>query len=135
MTLGGGTAASALFAGAAFGYQLLWVGPVAIVLGIVMLSAISYQTLSTGERPFEAMRRHAGGPLAWGWAIGALAASIIWHFPQYALASAALVDVGEVVGWEGLNPAAMAPPRLHAEFSDRLLVRSRVGTVLVARSH
>ncbi len=98
MTLGGGTAISALFAGAAFGYTLLWVAPVAMVIGIVMLSAVSYQTLSTGMRPFEAMRRYAGAPFAWGWAFGALASSIIWHFPQYSLASAVLVDMGQVAG-------------------------------------
>ena len=30
MTLGGGTASASLFAGAVFGYQLLWVAPVAM---------------------------------------------------------------------------------------------------------
>jgi len=71
-TLGGGTAAASLFAGAAFGYQLLWVAPVAMLLGVIMLSAVAYQTLSTGMRPFDAMRRYAGAPFAWGWALGAL---------------------------------------------------------------
>ncbi|TDJ72062.1 MAG: hypothetical protein E2O39_07315 [Planctomycetota bacterium] len=107
MTLGGGTAAASLFAGALFGYQLLWVAPVAMILGVVMLSAVSYQTLSTGVRPFEAMRRFAGAPFAWGWAIGALLSSIIWHFPQYSLASAVLVDMGDVMGFEGLQPGMM----------------------------
>ncbi|MFT7616673.1 MAG: manganese transport protein [Planctomycetota bacterium] len=98
MTLGGGTAASSLFAGAFFGYQLLWVGPVAMLLGIIMLSAVSHQTLSTGERPFESMRRFAGTPFAWAWAIGALLSSIVWHFPQYSLSSAFLVDLASVSG-------------------------------------
>lgn len=107
MTLGGGTAAASLFAGAVFGYQLLWVAPVAMLLGVLMLSAISWQTLSTGQRPFEAMRRFAGWPFAYGWAIGALVSSIIWHFPQYALAAACLVDMGAVLGIEGLSPQWM----------------------------
>ncbi|MEM1247001.1 MAG: divalent metal cation transporter [Acidobacteriota bacterium] len=98
MTLGGGTATAALFSGALFGYELLWVAPVAMLLGIVMLAAVSHQTLSTGQRPFDAMRRFAGAPLAWAWALGALAASVIWHFPQYALASSMLVDVSEALG-------------------------------------
>ena len=102
MTLGSGTAASALFAGAVFGYELLWVAPLAMLLGMVMLSAVAHQTLSTGLRPFDAMRRFAGAPLAWSWALGALIASIVWHFPQYALASAVLVDLGEAAGVEGL---------------------------------
>jgi len=107
MTLGGGTATSALFAGALFGYDLLWVAPVAMLLGVLMLSVIAHQTLSTGMRPFAAMCRYAGKPIAWGWALGALLASIIWHFPQYSLASACLVDMGEVVGVEGLSPSLM----------------------------
>ncbi|MFT4539388.1 MAG: manganese transport protein [Planctomycetota bacterium] len=107
MTLGGGTAASSLFAGALFGYELLWVAPIAMLLGMIMLSAVSYQTLSTGLRPFDAMAKFAGKPLAWSWALGALFASIIWHFPQYALAAACLVDIGDVSGIEGLSASWM----------------------------
>jgi len=106
-TLGGGTAAASLFAGAAFGYELLWVAPVAMALGLIMLSAVAYQTLSTGLRPFDAMRRFAGAPFAWAWALGALLSSIIWHFPQYSLASAVLVDLGDVVGLGGLSQGWM----------------------------
>ncbi len=108
MTLGGGTAASSLFAGALFGYALLWVAPVAMLLGVVMLSAVSWQTLSTGARPLPAMRKFAGRGFAWGWALGALLSSVVWHFPQYNLAAASLVDVGAVAGVEGLSPVAMA---------------------------
>ena len=104
MTLGGGTVSSALFAGAIFGYELLWVAPLAMALGLVMLSAISWQTLSTGRRPWPAMREHAGPFFAWAWALGALLSSIIWQFPQYALASAVLVDMGDVVGLRDLSP-------------------------------
>ena len=39
LTLGGGTAATMLFAGAAFGYGLLWVAPVSMLLGIVIMAA------------------------------------------------------------------------------------------------
>ncbi|MEZ6014816.1 MAG: divalent metal cation transporter [Planctomycetota bacterium] len=98
MTLGGGTAVSAIFAGRLFGYQLLWVAPLAMLLGIVMLGALAHQTLSTGLRPLDAMRRYAGAPVAWGWALSALLASIIWHFPQYSLAGGALSDALAVGG-------------------------------------
>jgi Mn2+/Fe2+ NRAMP family transporter len=107
MTLGGGTVSSALFAGAIFGYQLLWVAPLAMALGLVMLAAISWQTLSTGLRPWPAMRRHAGGLFAWAWAIGALLSSIIWQFPQYALASAVLVDMADAAGVSDVSPVVM----------------------------
>jgi manganese transport protein len=106
MTLGGGTASAALFAGAVFGYQLLWVAPFAMALGVVMLAAVSWQTLSTGRRPWQAMREHAGPFFAWSWAIGALLSSIIWHFPLYALASAVVVDLGELGGITRLSPLA-----------------------------
>ncbi|NQZ95649.1 MAG: divalent metal cation transporter [Myxococcales bacterium] len=105
MTLGGGTATAAIFAGAVFGYALLWVAPVAMLLGVSVLAAVSHQTLSTGMRPFEAMRRYAGAPIAWSWATGALLASIIWHFSHYALASALVVDVGSILGFR-LSPIA-----------------------------
>lgn len=107
MTLGGGTAAASLFAGAAFGYRLLWVAPLAMLMGIWMLSAVSHQTLSTGQRPYQAMAHFAGKPFALAWALGALLSSIIWHFPQYSLASAVLVDMGDVFGLPGLSPFAM----------------------------
>ncbi|RMH00812.1 MAG: hypothetical protein D6702_13055 [Planctomycetota bacterium] len=98
LTLGGGTAASSLFAGAAFGYRLLWVAPVAMLLGVVMMAAVAHQTLSTGLRPFPAMKRYAGPVFAYGWAGGALLASIVWHFAQYSLAGAVLEDIAAVAG-------------------------------------
>ena len=100
MTLGGGTAFASIFAGAAFGYQLLWVAPLAMLLGIIVLSAVAHQTLSTGENPFQAMKRHAGPFFAYGWAFGGIASSIIWQFAQYALASAMLVAVAKSSGVE-----------------------------------
>jgi len=99
MTLGGGTAFASIFAGAAFGYQLIWVAPVAMILGIIVLSAIAHQTLSTGERPFLAMKRHAGPFFAYGWAFSGILSSIIWQFAQYALASAMLVAIAEQAGY------------------------------------
>ena len=114
LTLGSGSVAASLFGGALFGYKLLWVPPVAMLLGMVMLTAVSYQTLSTGLRPFDAMRKYAGAPFAWAWAVGALIACVIWQFPQYSLAGAVLTDMGEVVGlklktwWVGLAVMAWA---------------------------
>lgn len=98
LTLGGGTAATMLFAGAAFGYGLLWVAPVSMLLGIIIMTAVAHQTLSTGQRPFEAMRRHAGPFFAWGFAGGAVFSSIIWHFAQYSLAAAVIHDMGDSIG-------------------------------------
>jgi manganese transport protein len=84
MTLGGGTAFTSLLL-ATYDYKLLWVAPLGMIMGVVMLSALSYQTLSTGERPFEAVRKHISPGFAWAWVLASLGATIIWHFAQYGL--------------------------------------------------
>lgn len=99
MTLGGGTAFSAIFAGAAFGYELIWVAPLGMILGVIVLSAVAHQTLSTDADPFGAMKKHAGGFFAYGWGIAAILSSIIWQFAQYALAASMLVLLAGQVGW------------------------------------
>lgn len=93
MTLGGGSAMACLFSGAFLKYQLLWVQPVAMIIGIIMLSALSYQTLTRGERPFSAMKKYVHPSLAWIWVISTLITTLIWHFSQYAIASGVLLDI------------------------------------------
>ncbi len=100
MTLGGGTAFASIFAGAAFGYQLLWVAPVAMLLGIIVLAAVAHQTLSTEANPFQSMKKHAGPFFAYGWAFSGIFSSIIWQFAQYALASAMLVAIVRQCGFD-----------------------------------
>ncbi|HUV42179.1 MAG TPA: divalent metal cation transporter [Sedimentisphaerales bacterium] len=101
MTLGSGSAMASLFAGAFLQYKLLWVQPVAMLLGIVMLSAMSHQTLCTGIRPFDAMKRFIHPSVAWMWGIAALATTVVWHFPQYALAAGMSEDIIKAVtGWQ-----------------------------------
>lgn len=104
LTLGMGTAASSLFAGALFGYELLWVGPVAILIGIAVLRRVALLSLGDARAPLQAMREDAGAGFAWAWAGGALVASVIWHFPQYNLGANAIVDAVEVLGAPGLHP-------------------------------
>jgi len=101
LTLGGGSAMASLFAGAYLQYKLLWVQPVAMLVGIIMLAAISQQTLATGARPFPMMKRILHPAVAWAWAFGALVVTIIWHFPQYALAAGMTEDMLNVfTGWQ-----------------------------------
>ncbi len=95
MTLGGGSAMAALFSGAFLKYQLLWVQPVAMLIGITMLSALSFQTLTRGERPFYAMKKYVSPAVAWIWVIFTLITTMIWHFPQYAIASGMSLDLLE----------------------------------------
>jgi len=88
ITLGGGSLSSSLYLGVLGGFAFLWLQPLAMMAGIVMLSAIAYVTLSTGERPLRAINRHVNPILGWGWLFASMAANIVWSMPQYALATA-----------------------------------------------
>ena len=90
ITLGSGSLAGALFLGVLGGTSLLWLQLVAIVMGVIMLSAISYVTLSTGERPFRAINKHVNPVLGWGWLIATCMANMIWCMPQFSVSFAAL---------------------------------------------
>ena len=105
MTLGAGSATASVVAGASFGYKLLWVQPVAMFLGVMMLAALGNVVLTTGERPYRAFGREMSKTLVFLWALGTIVASIIWHFPQYALAAAAARDLGIMGGMTMLGSA------------------------------
>lgn len=90
VTLGGGSLSSSLYLGVLVGFGLLWLQPIAMIAGIVMLSAISYVTLSTDERPLRAINRHVNPVLGWGWLLASMLANLVWSMTQIALASASL---------------------------------------------
>ncbi len=98
MTLGSGSVASCVVMGSLLSYELLWVQPLAIMLGYIVLAAVGKQTTCTGERPYKAFweRLHPVFALLWG--ISALIATIIWHFPQYSLAGNGLSSLAEGIG-------------------------------------
>ncbi len=98
MTLGAGSAAASVVAGASFGYKLLWIQPVAMFLGICMLAALGNIVLTTGERPYKAFARELHISIAFLWALGTVMASVIWHFPQYGLAAGAARDLATMAG-------------------------------------
>ncbi|MBE3099457.1 MAG: divalent metal cation transporter [Planctomycetes bacterium] len=100
-TLGAGSATASLFAGAYLQYDLLWVQPIAMLLGIIILMALSYQTLTTQVRPLDAVKRYVHPAVAYAWVIAALLATLIWHFPQYALAAGMTEDmITASTGWK-----------------------------------
>ncbi|MFP6906582.1 MAG: divalent metal cation transporter [Verrucomicrobiota bacterium] len=90
ITLGGGSLGGALFLGVIGGYGMLWVQLVAMILGVIMLSAISYVTLSTEESPFQGIKTKINPVLAWGWLIASMMANMVWVLPQYSLAFASI---------------------------------------------
>ena len=108
ITLGGGSLAGSLYLGVLGGFSLLWLQPLAMIMGVIMLSAISYVTLSTGERPFQAINKHVNPVLGWGWAIATLMANLVWALPQFSLATAAVRQnlLPDVVGTGAMSDFA-----------------------------
>lgn len=90
ITLGGGSLANALYLGVLGGFAFMWLQPMAMMFGIVMMSAIAYITLSTGRRPLREINNNISPILGWGWLIASMMANLVWSLPQFALAVAAL---------------------------------------------
>ena len=103
MTLGGGSAITSLSIGAMFGYEYLWVQPVAMIIGCIMLFALAHQTLSTGERPFTAMRDHF--LTLYRVAVGhrGTRVELIWGFSHYPLSAGMLEESIDVVSGFNLS--------------------------------
>ena len=107
MTLGGGTAFASLFAGAAFGYQLLWVAPLAMLIGIIVLSAIAPDPVDRREPvPGDAAPRRRAARLR----LGLQRAPVLDHLalPAVRAGSCVAVDIGAVAGFGGLKPSGWA---------------------------
>jgi len=98
LTLGAGSAGSAIFAGSVFGYKLLWVQPVAMLLGVVMFAAIGHQLLVTQARPYDVFWKRLHPSIALFWGFNVLLASIVWQLPQYSLGTAVAKDILDVAG-------------------------------------
>lgn len=96
MTLGAGSAAASVVAGAFYGYQLLWVQPIAMFLGICMMAALGNITLTKGERAYEIVKREIHPSVAFLWALATVVATVVWHFGQYALLGGAAYDLANV---------------------------------------
>ncbi len=92
VTLGGGSLVGALYLGVIGGYEFLWLQPLAMLCGIIMLSAISYVTLSCKERPFRVMQKKVSPTLAWGWLIATVVADTVFCAAQFSLGRGAIED-------------------------------------------
>jgi Mn2+/Fe2+ NRAMP family transporter len=103
ITLGGGSLTGSLYLGVLAGFSMLWLQPLAMVMGIIMLSAIGYVTLSTGERPLRAINKHVNPVLGWSWLAASLMANMVWALPQYSLATGVLQQnlLPELLGSNG----------------------------------
>ncbi len=90
ITIGGVSFSSSLYLGVLSGFTFLWLQPLVMILGIVMLSAIAYVTLSSGQRPLRAINEHISPVLGWSWLFASMAANLVWSMPQFALGTAAI---------------------------------------------
>ncbi len=90
ITLGGGSLGGALYLGVIGGSSMLWLQMVAILIGVIMLSAISYVTLSTGKRPYGAINEYVNPVLGASWITATILANMIFILPQFSLCYDAL---------------------------------------------
>lgn len=90
ITLGGLSLATGLSLGIVGGYKMLWLQPLSMIIGIIMLGTIAYVTLSTGKSPFHQINKHISPVLGWGWLIATVMANCLWTMPQFSLAWAAI---------------------------------------------
>jgi len=124
MTLGGGTVASCVLMGSMLGYELLWVQPLAILLGVAVLAAIAKQTCHTQEKPYGVFWRRLHPALALVWGASALVATVIWHFPQYSLSAN---GVTALLSGTGLDVSTFAP-------GTRFAFQMGIGAAILALS-
>ena len=85
ITLGGASLGSALYLGVLGGTSMLWLNLTAIIVGVIMLSSISYVVLSSGERPYQAINDYVNPVLGVGWVTATILANMIWVLPQFGL--------------------------------------------------
>ena len=85
ITLGGSSLAGAMYLGVIGGNRMLWLQLFAIVIGVIMLSAISYVTLSTGVRPYRAINEYVNPVLGVSWITATILANMIFILPQFSL--------------------------------------------------
>ena len=81
---------SSLYLGVIGGYEFLWLQPLAMICGVIMLMAIAHVTLSIsdqGKRPFGVVKEHISPVLAWGWLVATIVANIVFCSSQFALAT------------------------------------------------
>jgi len=122
ITLGSGSLSSSLFLGLLVGFSLMWLQPLAMILGVVMLSAIAYVALSTGRRPFDVVNSELNPVLGWGWALATAIANVVWCLPQF--------SVGTACARLNLFPGLIGPGAM-SETAGKLIAASAILLVCI----
>ncbi len=92
ITLGGGSLGGALYLGMMSGTSMLWLQVVAMLVGLVMLMAIAYVTVTSGVRPYAAINEHINPVLGVGWLLATILANMIFILGQFSLCYTAVND-------------------------------------------
>lgn len=124
LMLGGGTLAGSLYLGVLSGFSALWLQPLAMLLTVVMMSAIAYMVMASRKPPFQAINEHLNPVFGWGWALASLASCMVWAMPQYSLAAGVLQ--------QNLLPGALGPESALGDGGGKLLICAAILTLLTA---
>lgn len=103
VTLGGGSLVGALYLGVIGGNGLLWLQPLAMIFGVIMLAALAYITLSTEDTPFVSTVKHISPVLAWSWLIATVVADCVFC-PAQASLGLGIVQQNFGLGAEKISP-------------------------------
>lgn len=98
ITLGASTATSSFYLGWRFGYSMLWVQILGMLMGVVMFAAVARPTLYRRESILSAMSKYVHPVVAYAWVGTSIVASMFWCMNQYSTAVPCLEDVGVVSG-------------------------------------
>lgn len=127
ITLGGGSLGGALYLGVIGGSSMLWLQLVAITIGVIMLSAISYVALSTGKRPYAAINEHVNPVLGVGWITATVLANMIFILPQFSLCYDVLDKNFGVAGWIGARVGGSDPT-----FNSQIVISAIIAVLAFA---
>lgn len=143
VTLGGGSLAGALYLGVIAGYSLMWLQPLAMICGVIMLMALAHVSLSSTKYPFESVKESISPTLAWGWLGATVIANVVFCTAQSSLGVA---TIQQNLGFADTNPyvitvilavVAFASATLYALGSKainrlELMLKILVGLVMVS---
>ena len=101
VTLGGGSLAGALYLGVIAGYTLMWLQPLAMLCGVIMLMALAHVTLSSEGTPFDHVKNSISPLLAWGWLAATVIADVVFCTAQSSLGVA---TIQQNLGLGSINP-------------------------------
>lgn len=141
VTLGGGSLASALYLGVISGYSLMWLQPLAMLCGIIMLMALAHVTLGNKKYPFTAVKKTISPVLAWSWLGATVVADVVFCAAQASLGVAAVqqnlgVNINAYVITITLSAIGLGSAALYALGSKavkqlELILKILVGIVII----